>query len=288
MNLSKVKPIVLCFILLVIQPVSAQELNPISIDNMYPWCIVAYDSPERSVEECIAMLMELGFKKYAYDWRDRHLVDTKEELELAIENDIEVISVWLWLNAKRDSLHRLSRANEQLFSIVKDLGLKTTFWVSLSGNFFSKLDQEESLALGISMIEFLDQKAREIGCRVALYNHSGWFGNRYNETEIIKALDHSDLTMVYDFHHGHDYMDDFETLVKAMRPHLSAVNLNGMKKNGEKIMPLGSGDREKEMILILQQAGFKGPWGILGHVENVDVKTILEQNLQGLQLLEKS
>ena len=123
---------------------------------------------------------------------------------------------------------------------------------------------------------------------MALYNHSGWFGNPYNEIEIIKALTPADLKMVYNFHHGHNHMDDFETLVKAMRPHLSAVNLNGMKINGEKIMPLGSGNREKEMIAILKKSGFKGPWGILGHVENVDVKKILEKNLQGLQLLEKS
>ena len=45
------------------------------MDNLYPWCIVAFDSLERSQSERINMLNELGFSKYAYDWRDEHLDD---------------------------------------------------------------------------------------------------------------------------------------------------------------------------------------------------------------------
>ena len=58
------------------------------------------------------MLKELGFIKYAYDWRDNNLDEIETELKLAIENDIEIISVWFWLNAKRDSLHKLSASND--------------------------------------------------------------------------------------------------------------------------------------------------------------------------------
>lgn len=101
----------------------------IIIENTYPWCIVAYDSLERTPTERIKMMTDFGFTKYAYDWRDNHLVDSKGELILAQENGIEILSVWIWLNPKRDSVNGLSLSNEKMFKIVEELNLKTTLWV---------------------------------------------------------------------------------------------------------------------------------------------------------------
>jgi hypothetical protein len=68
-----------------------------------------------------------------------------------------------------------------------------------------------------------------------------------------------------------------------MKPYLSSVNLNGMKKDGPKILTIGHGDYEKTMIELLINNGFAGPWGILGHIAEKDVKTVLKQNLDGLK-----
>ncbi|MGM0408307.1 MAG: hypothetical protein ACQERU_09990 [Bacteroidota bacterium] len=73
-----------------------------------------------------------------------------------------------------------------------------------------------------------------------------------------------------------------------MKPHLWAVNLNGMNPGGPKIVPLGSGEKEKEMLAILKKSGFSGPFGILGHVEDADVEKILKGNLKGLKKLKNS
>jgi sugar phosphate isomerase/epimerase len=248
---------------------------------------VAYDTLERTPNERIKMIKELGFKKYVYDWRDRHLNDSKDELKIAQENGIEVLGVWLWLNAKRDSLHNLSVANERMFKIIEELELKTTIWVSLSGNFFKELNHKQSLKKAVRYIDFISEKAQKLNCNVALYNHSGWFGNPLNEIEIINALPQHNLSLVYNFHHGHNDVANFSSLSKQITPYLSAVNLNGMHKSKEKIYPLGKGDYEREMITTLRKDGFNGPWGILGHVENTDVKIILERNLQGLNNLFK-
>jgi hypothetical protein len=40
------------------------------------------------------------------------------------------------------------------------------------------------------------------------------------------------------------------------------------------------------MIEVLAEKGFNGPFGILGHVDDADVKVILEQNLEGLRSLQ--
>ncbi|WP_297765222.1 TIM barrel protein [uncultured Muriicola sp.] len=277
--------ILICFTS--IPNLNAQDLDRIAIENTYPWCIVAYDSLERSPKERIALIKEIGFNKYAYDWRDEHLDDTHTELKLATEHNIEIVSVWLWLNAKRDSLNSLSPANRRIMSIVESLNLKTTFWVSFSGNFFENLSQSASVDKATELVNFIATKANSIGCQVALYNHSGWFGDPMNQLEIIRALPDHDLGLVYNFHHAHQSIDDFPSITKAIAPYLVAVNLNGMQRNNKKILTLGKGEHEKRMIFELQKQGFNGPWGILGHVAESDVEKILRANLEGLMLLQK-
>ena len=134
--------------------------NSIKIEATYPWCIVAYDSLERTPSERIKMIKDLGFTKYAYDWREKNIQDTKTELILAQENDIEIISVWIWLNPKRDSVSKLSPPNEKMFYIVDGLKLKTTFWVGLSEDYFKDLSQEESLEKSIDLIRYVSEKAK--------------------------------------------------------------------------------------------------------------------------------
>jgi len=274
--------LLLCFS---VQLVQSQVTERIQMRDTYPWCIVAYDSLERSPVQRISMLKDLGFTKYAYDWRDRHLQDTSHELELARENNIDIISVWLWLNANRDQLDQLSEANEKMFEIVEEFQLDTTFWLGLSPNYFEDLNEDESLKLGIQMVDWMATKANKIGCKVALYNHSGWFADPYNQIKIIKALPQHELTMVYNFHHAHDSINSFQKVAEDIAPYISAVNLNGMKQDGAKILGIGKGDQEKAMIEILMKTGFSGPWGIMGHVGNKDARIVLENNINGLKSL---
>ena len=62
-------------------------------------------------------------------------------------------------------------------------------------------------------------------------------------------------------------------------------NLNGMKTDGPKILPIGQGTHEKQMIQQLLDAGYEGDFGILGHVADADVHRIVKQNLDGLKSL---
>ena len=149
----------LMLLLILTQTVSGQAFDEEVMQNKYPWCIVAYDSLERTPTERIQMIKDLGFTKYAYDWRDKHLDDTLAELQIAKNNGIEIVSIWLWLNAKRDSLGSLSKANERMFNIIQESGIKTTFWVSLSPNFFSELSDEQSLKKATELINFVSKKA---------------------------------------------------------------------------------------------------------------------------------
>ena len=255
------------------------------MDNLFAWCIVPFDSKERSPEDRIEMLSKLGFNKYAYDWRQKHLTGMATEWAIAEKNGIEVSAVWMWLDSEQDSIGSLSASNEKVLTAIDESGLKTQLWVSLHANFFEALSHEAAMNSGAKMIEYLCERADNLNVKVGLYNHGDWFGEVQNQIDIIMALPNCDLGIIYNFHHAHHQLESYKDIVDAMVPYLWAVNLNGMRKEGPKILPIGQGDMEKQMIDILLEKGFTGPFGILGHIEDADVEVVLKNNLKGLSKL---
>ena len=75
-----------------------------------------------------------------------------------------------------------------------------------------------------------------------------------------------------------------------MKPHLLALNLNGMVKGGDsagkKILPLGQGDEDLRLLKVIAASGWRGPIGILGHTQD-DAEERLQDNLDGLAWLVK-
>jgi sugar phosphate isomerase/epimerase len=254
--------------------------RPLAMDDLIAWCIVPFDSRKRTPEERIAMLERLGFERYAYDWRVEHLPDTARELRLAREHGIRVEAVWMWIEADRPG--KLSEANERLLSILKDVGLSTQIWLGFAPSYFEGKSDEEKVSRGAEMVRYLSDRAAETGSRVALYNHGDWFGEPENEIRILQALPGREIGLVYNFHHGHEQITRFDALVKAMRPYLWVVNLNGMRPEGPKILPFGTGTHERKMLQAVLDSGFTGPFGVLGHVDDADVEEILRGNLRGL------
>ena len=257
----------------------------IDTDKIYAWCIVPYDSVKRLPEERINMLKGLGINKYAYDWREKHLATMAEELTLAKQNDVEIISVWMWIDDNWDSTDGLNRSNQKVFDVVKEVNYKGQIWVSFNANFFDGLSDSEAVKKGAAMIEYLSQRANALGCKVALYNHGDWFGEPKNQLKLIAALPKEHLGLIYNFHHAHKQIDSFPEMVTMMLPHLWSVNLNGLRKEGPKILTIGEGDYEKIMIDTLLEKGYVGDFGILGHVGDADVEIILRANLDGLKKL---
>ena len=49
-------------------------------DNLVAWCIVPFDSKNRTPVQRAEMLKQLGFKRYAYDWRAQHLPTFEAEI----------------------------------------------------------------------------------------------------------------------------------------------------------------------------------------------------------------
>ena len=257
-----------------------------SKNNLVAWCIVPFDSLERTPEERATMLGELGLTQLAYDWRAKHLASFPDEIQALKSHHIGLKSVWLWIEP--DSGKIPGNSNEQLFEMIRQNNVKTDFWVGFDNRYFEKLTEEQKLDSASKVVEYLEKRATEMGCGISLYNHGDWFGEPLNQIKIIEKTGLKDIGMIYNFHHAHSQIKEFPELLKRMLPYLKTVNINGMKAEGPQILPLGQGDQELAMLKILKESGYNGTIGILGHVENADVKVILEQNLKGLQSLLKA
>ena len=188
----------------------------------------------------------------------------------------------MYINLNKDKPNALKPESEVVFKNLETVGLKTQIWVGFEPTYFDNLSDKESLEQANAMVSYLSKRAKMIGCKIALYNHGGWFGKPDNQLRIIKALPQQDIGVVFNFHHAHDALDNYSKNITQLLPYLWSVSLNGMKKEGPKIITIGEGNQEKDMIQQLLDLNYKGPFNILGHVKGGDPEVILEENFKGL------
>lgn len=265
---------------------NGKKMTMLDKDNLFAWCIVPYDSVKRSPMERANMLLELGIKSYAYDWRTEHLSVMDKELKVMKEKGIQLKGVWFWLSGNGKDY--FDEQNEIILHNLKNQHINTDLWIGIPEEYFNDFDDSQKLNNSIKLIDYTYKRAKEIGCTISLYNHGGWFGNPQNQIKIIENLGYEDIGMIYNFHHAHDQIDYFQENIKIMKKYLRAVNINGMRVEGPKILTVGEGNKELFLIQILISSGYDGSIGILGHVENADVKVILENNLKGLERIKQT
>ena len=256
--------------------------TPFAKNNLVAWCIVPFDAKHRGPAERAEMLKRLGITKIAYDWRDKDIPSFDEELDQLTKNGIRMHAFWL--------VSSLDPANDKnVATVLGFLGrrkVRAELWTMLSlPKDFAALSQDEKVNRTAAAVKQLAAQTGKIGCSVGLYNHGGWFGEPENQIAIIRRAGARNVGIVYNFHHGHEQIDRFPQLFKAMQPYLMAVNLNGMRREGPMILTIGQGDRELEMIRLVRASGYRGPVGILNHREDTDAEQGLKGNMEGLREL---
>ncbi len=268
----------------VLQEPSVQAKEKKSIfrkENLLAWCIVPFDDRERTPEQRATMLKKLGIRKFAYDYRARHVPHFEEEILACKKQGIELTAWWF--------PGSLNSEAKQILSLFEKHRITPQLWIS-GGGTEPKTEEEyrARLAAEVARIRPIALAAAKINCRVELYNHGGWFGEPKNQIAIIKAINLPNVGMVYNLHHAHHHLADFGKQLALMLPYLDALNLNGMvlegDKLGKKILPLGAGNLDLKIIKTIQQSGYRGPIGILNHT-NKNAELRLQDNLNGLAWL---
>ncbi len=276
--------LLLLAVLSLVLPVRAEERGLFEKDNLVAWCIVPFDAKRRSPEERAEMLEKLGIKKFAYDYRAEHIPSWDAELDALQRHGIELTAWWF-----PGSLNDEAKKTLELF---QRHGVKPQLWVSGGGEpTKDAADQQARVEKEAARILTIANAAEPLGITVALYNHGGWFGEPENQLAIIAHLARvgvKNVGIVYNQHHGHGQVERFARLLEQMKPHLLALNLNGMTRDGDAhgqmILPLAQGELDLGLLKIIRDSGWRGPIGILNHTSE-DAEARLLDNLDGLQWL---
>ena len=245
-------------------------------DNLVAWCIVPFDAKRRGPAERAEMLVRLGLKRVAYDWREEHVATFEEEILQYKKHDLEFFAFW--------------DVHEEALKLFEKYDLHPQIWrIAPTPDVES---QEERVATAAKQLLPFVNRAKQLGCKFGIYNHGGWSGEPENMIAICKWLhEHAageHVGIVYNFHHGHEHIEDFGTLLSLMKPYLLCLNINGMNTNANpKIVSIGQGQHERKMLMTVLESGYAGPIGILDHRVEMDAEESLGQNLQGLKAVVK-
>jgi len=244
--------------------------DPLARDQLVAWCIVPFDAAQRTPEQRAQMLQELGLKRCAYDWRDVHVPTFEEEILQYQRHGIELFAFW--------------EGHEQAFALFEKYKLHPQIWKTAESP--AGESDEQRIALAVEKIRSLAEKTRQLGCPLGLYNHGGWGGEPRNLVAVCERLrseGFSHVGIVYNFHHGHGHIADWAESFRMLQPYLLCLNLDGMNSSGEpRILGIGKGEHEAKMLQVVLESGYPGPFGILNHRAELDARTGLLENLEGL------
>lgn len=261
-------------------PLAAAEPAAASVfarENLVAWCIVPFDAKNRTPTERAEMLVRLGIGKLAYDWREQHVPTFEDEILQTKQRGIEFFAFW--------------GTHPEFMPLIEKHGIRPQFWTMMQTP--AEGTQEQKVEEAARRLLPLVEQTRQLGCKLALYNHGGWAGEPVNLAAVAKWLrtnqNAEHVGIVYNLHHGHGHIADFAEALALMQPYLFCLNLNGMN-DGEKpkILPVGQGQHDLAMLKTIRESGYAGPIGILDHRDGVDAEVALRANLDGLKsLLEK-
>lgn len=253
--------------------------------NLHVWAFEEYDSTERTPEERARLLKELGLTKAGYICRNAARVAEFEAYVQAYAREgIELVSAWT-------PVHTLRPLEEphikEFLKVVDAHKLRIQWWLTLEED-FDKLPDASRVQHAVDQLRILASEASKRGCRLVTYGHGStrWFTQIENQIAIVEelktAMPDVQLGIVYNFHQSHAQINRFKTVFPQLKPHLVALNLNGMRSTGRRIEAIGKGEHEQEMIEVVFKSEWRGSVGIIGHNRSADMKATLQTNLDGL------
>ncbi len=247
--------------------------------NRVAWCIVPFDAKQRGPADRAEMLVRLGISNVAYDWRETHVPTFEEEIIQYRKHKLNYLAFWSWHDAMEP--------------LIRKYDIHPQIWVMMKN---SPADsQNEKVADAAAALLPLVEKTRSLNCKLAIYNHGGWAGEPSNMVAVVRLLrqqhNATHVGIVYNFHHGHEHIANFQSHLQLMKPFLFCLNINGMDDASvvasgmNKILPVGSGKHELAMLRIVKASKYNGPIGILDHRPETDSEVTLKENMKGLDAL---
>jgi hypothetical protein len=187
----------------------AETPDNFKTENLVAWCIVPFDAKKRSPAERSEMLVRLGLKHCAYDWRQEHVATFEEEIAQYKEHGIEYFAFW--------------GGHAEAYKLFRKYDLHPQIWRTLASP--KSGTQEEKIAAATKSTVTLAEETKAQGLKLGLYNHGGWGGEPGNMVAVCKALHamgYNQVGIVYNFHHAHHDLENFDQKL-AINETLSAL-----------------------------------------------------------------
>jgi hypothetical protein len=253
--------------------VQAEVPANLRTDKLAAWCIVPFDANKRGPAARAEMLVRLGIKRCAYDWRGEHVKAFEEEILQYRKHGIEFFAFWA--------------GHEEAYRLFEKHDIHPQVWRTLGSP--GKASEEEMISSAAESMEGIATRLNGIGCKLGLYNHGGWGGEPKNLVAVCEELrmrGYDNVGIVYNWHHGHEHIKNWRESLELMKPYLICLNLNGMNDDAmPKILELSHGQHDQVMLQAVIESGYDGPVGILDHRSELDSESVLRANLEGLAWL---
>ena len=241
------------------------------------------------------MLKELGYDGIGFDGV-KHIPDMLKALDA---QGLKMFSIYLgvWVDPNKTPYDPgLKTAIEQL------KGRDTLIWITVVGG---KPSTDSSDDRAVTIFREIAELAAHSGLRIALYPHKGSYVARVEDAlRLAKKIDRKNLGLSFNLCHFL-WVDDAKNLelrLKAARPYLFAVSLNGADAFdaataghgrsadkmalGHLIQTLDRGTFDVGRVLVaLKRLNYTGPIGLQGFMIPGDVRDNLTRSMSAWRKL---
>jgi len=241
------------------RPASARTENP-----LFALCMDTHDEKKRDLAAQARMLKELGYAGAGHLWFDQ----VAERLATLDREGLTLFQIYMRVDLGPRAKEPFDPRLGQVLPLLA--GRETQLAALVTGG--SPSDQ----ALDERAVEVLGQiadLAQPYGVRLALYPHrKNWLERVEDALRVVQKARRANMGAMFNLCHWLAAEDEagLVPLLRAARPHLLAVSINGADRGaeiragaGNWIQPLGRGTFDMLGFLReLEQIGYRGPVGL--------------------------
>lgn len=281
----KTKTIFFCGVLLLAfsfceKVISAEQNDGGKLKSaFFALCMDTNDEKQRSIDEQNKMLAELGYDGVAH----LGLVGLSERVKSAKKQGLKVSQVYLNVDLSQEPPFD----SELAVAISCLKGEETQLALLVYG---APPSDETVDDKAIAVIQKILDVAEPLGVQVVLYPHLGAWNEKVSDClRIAKRIPDKKVGVMFNLCHwiAVDRMENLETVLRAARPYLMAVTVNGtdtpeevQTKSGNWLQPLDRGTFDLSILLsILDKLDYRGPVGLQCYGIPGDTQIHLERSI---------
>jgi len=250
-------------------PFYAQACNYGEPDPRYP-----------TLTDHIKLLAELGYDGYSH-----FALDTVPEVLKAVDdNHLKLFQVYAPASVDPAAESPYDPRLPQVIASLK--GRQTMVGLILSGKPPSTTEWDPQ---AVKIVQEVADMASAAGLQVVLYPHQGsWLERVQDGLRVIEKANRQNVGVVFSEVHFFlcDEEKNLEATLKAVRPCLYAVNINGTDGGASKdlahfLQPLDRGSFDNlKLLKLLKELAYVGPIGFHGYAIQGDVRENLLRTLE--------